>query len=483
MNECIDLIIVGAGPAGMSAAIMARRYGMKVMIVDEQASPGGQIWRSVEAQTDSQQDAILGKAYTDGRDVVRQFRECGADYRPRTRVWQVEAGPRVYMTCDGVTECVDAKCLLLSTGAQERPVPFPGWTLPGVMTVGAGQILLKSSRQIPSQPVWIAGSGPLALLYAVQLLKAGGDIAGFLDTTPPGRLFSVIPQLITAIVNMPLDVLKGTFWLATLLRKVNYIRGVVALEALGDNKLERLSYTTKNGKKEIVDASLVLVHEGIIPTIHPTLALDCEHTWNVDQDSFAPTLDLWGESSTDNIFVAGDGAGIGGVLAACLRGKISALQMAVKAGFLSQSDAIAAARPLRTELKRALAVRPFLDTLYRPRASMLTLADDTIVCRCEEVCAADVRRQATSGSLEPNKIKAFTRAGMGPCQGRQCNYTVANMLANAAGKTVPDIGLYRVRPPFKPLTLNELSTLETADSSATDLSATNLETTNKDSKS
>ncbi len=467
MSRRVDLLIVGAGPAGLSAAITARRHGLDVLVVDEQPAPGGQIWRNVEAVAGTPRAAVLGKAYADGQAVVARFRASGAGYEPGTQVWQVERGPRVYMTRAGAARAVTSGALLLATGAQERPVPFPGWTLPGVMTVGAAQIVLKTSGQIPAEPVWIAGCGPLPLLYAVQLLRAGGRIAGFLDTTPPGRAAAALPSLAAAAFGAPGDLLKGLGWIASLRRRVPYVRHVADIEALGGDTLDQISYRTAGGRSATVPASLLLVHEGLVPTIHPTLALGCRHGWNADQDCFAPELDAWGETSEPDVFVAGDGAGIGAAAAACLRGEIAALRIAARAGRLPEADAAAAAQPIRSRLARALAARPLLNALYRPRSAIFVPADQTIACRCEEVDVAAIRAQVrTGGRPGPNQVKAFTRAGMGPCQGRQCSYTIAHVLAAAEGRAVPDVGLYRVRPPLKPLTLGELAALDTTDAAS-----------------
>lgn len=465
MNRRVDLLIVGAGPAGMSAAIVARRYGLDVLVVDEQGSPGGQIWRNIEANSSASWSSVLGSSYRQGGQVVGKFRESGADYAANTKVWHIEAGPRAYMTQQQSAFSVEARSLLLATGAQERPIPFPGWTLPGVMTVGAAQILLKTARQIPTSPVWIAGSGPLPLLYATQLLKAGGEIAGFLETTPRGRLLASAATLGKALFQSPGEVLKGVGWMAALKRNVRYIPHVTDIEAIGTAALEKVRYISKEGKIATVDASILLVHEGLVPTIHPTLALGCRHIWNVDQDCFAPQLDEWGETSEANVFVAGDGAGIGGAIAASLRGEIAALRIVARVGRLSDSEASTSARPLRLRLKQSLAVRPFLDRLYRPRPAIWAPEDETIVCRCEEVTASTIREMARIGCPGPDQVKAYTRVGMGPCQGRQCNYTIANLLATVEGRTVPDVGLYRVRPPIKPLTLAELASLDHSDAS------------------
>jgi NADPH-dependent 2,4-dienoyl-CoA reductase/sulfur reductase-like enzyme len=448
----------------MSAAIVARRYGLEVLVVDEQIAPGGQIWRNIEAIHGLPHAAILGTAYTEGLATVRRFRASGAAYEPGTQVWHIESGPRIFLSRNGSASSIEAGSVLLATGAQERPAPFRGWTLPGVMTVGAAQILLKGSGQIPDAPVWIAGNGPLPLLYATQLLKAGGQIAGFLDTTPAGNLRAAMPKLAAAALGALPDLMKGLRWLTSLRRRVCYIRNVIEIEALGSDTLERLRYVTADGRKTEVDARLLLVHEGLVPTIHPTLALGCRHVWHVDQDSFAAELDEWGQTSEKNVFVAGDGAGIGGATAACLQGEIAAVGIAAKAGRITESDAARIARPIRVRLKRSLAARPFLDILYRPRSSTFVPQDETIACRCEEVSVARVREQAVGGSRPgPNQVKAFTRAGMGPCQGRQCGYTIAHVLAAAEGRKAPDLGLYRVRPPLKPVTLNEVAGLDAKD--------------------
>lgn len=464
MSRRVDLLIVGAGPAGMSAAILARRHGLNVLVVDEQPSPGGQIWRNIETVAGTPRADILGKAYAGGAAVVGRFRASGIDYELETQVWHVEAGARAFLRRGGSASSVEANWLLLATGAQERPAPFPGWTLPGVMTVGAAQIVLKSSGQIPSEPVWIAGSGPLPLLYAVQLLQAGGKIAGFLDTTPPGRTAEAMAKLPAALFGAPGDLLKGLSWITQLRRRVPFVRHVAGIEAIGEQALERIRYVTADGRTTTVQAGLLLVHEGLVPTIHPTLGLGCRHAWNSDQDSFAPELDSWGETSQRNVFVAGDGAGIGGARAACLRGELAALRIAARAGRLPDAEAELLARPIRSRLAQALSPRPFLDRYYRPRPAVFIPPDQTIACRCEEVRVASIREQIGANRPGPNQVKAFTRAGMGPCQGRQCSYTVAHVLAAAEGRSVPDVGLYRARPPLKPVTLGELAALDAMDS-------------------
>jgi NADPH-dependent 2,4-dienoyl-CoA reductase/sulfur reductase-like enzyme len=444
----------------MAAAVVARRHGLEVMVIDDQPGPGGQIWRSVENA--ARRDDILGPSYIEGRAVAEAFRASGVIYQPGTQLWQVEPSFRAFVSRDRQALVIEAKTVILATGAQERPIPFPGWTLPGVLTVGAAQILLKNAGQIPAGPVWIAGSGPLPLLYTVQLLRAGGQVAGYLDTTPAGQWRAALPQLPGALRAWG-DLIKGLGWMAKL-RTSNapVISGVIEIEALGKERVDALRYRTKDGAMATVEADTLLVHEGVVPSLHAALSLDCTVAWNPAQDCFAPLVDRWGESSQANLFIAGDGAGIAGAKAAQLRGELAALRVAVKLGRTSDDAAAVAARPIRRKLDRELTVRPFLDALFKPRPQIFAPADETIVCRCEEITAGEIRALAKIGQPGPNQIKAATRAGMGPCQGRQCGYTVTRILAAVQNRPPSEAGFFHIRPPLKPVSLGELASLDQA---------------------
>ncbi len=248
-----DVLIVGAGPAGMASAIAARRHGLEVMVIDDQPTPGGQIWRSVE--TAAQRDEILGPSYVEGRAVTKAFRASGAVYKVGYQLWRIEPGFRAFVSKNHQAEIIEAKTIILATGAQERPAPFPGWTLPGVLTVGAAQILLKNAGQIPAGPVVIAGSGPLPLLYAVQLLRAGGQVTCYIDTTPAGQWRAAIRRLPGALRAWR-DLAKGIGWNAALRKSgTPVIKGGVEIEALGTEKIEALRYRKNDGSITTIPAS------------------------------------------------------------------------------------------------------------------------------------------------------------------------------------------------------------------------------------
>jgi NADPH-dependent 2,4-dienoyl-CoA reductase/sulfur reductase-like enzyme len=447
-----DLIIVGAGPAGICAAIEARSHGLSVLLLDENAAPGGRIWQALEARgaKDSDDAAALRS--------LQAFRACGADPHWRATVWAIDPDGTVYWSADGATSSARGGFVLLSTGTTERPMPIPGWTLPGVMTVGAAQIALKTAGLVPSGNTWMAGQGPLLLLYAAQALRAGGRLAGVLDLSDRGALFPALRHLPRAARAIG-DLRKGLGWRREIARAgIPWIRAN-DLRAEGDIALSRIRFRV-GGRERSEPADLLLLHDGVIPSVQITRALGCAHAWDAAQRCWKPVTDAWGASSVANLLVAGDGAGVGGALAATCSGRLAALGAAHALGRIDTATRDTAAGLLRAALARHMALRPFLDALYAPRPPRLD--DATLVCRCEEVTAGQIREAAHIGALGLNQLKAFTRCGMGPCQGRMCGATAAEVMAAARGVTVEQIEPLRTRFPTKPLTLGELAALNEA---------------------
>lgn len=458
MNDRVyDLAIIGAGPAGMAAAATAAQQGLDVVILDEQPAPGGQIYRSV-SQPSLLHAQVLGPDYEHGRTLVTALQTSAVDYRPGATVWAVDQDLTLSVSCQGHSSRIRTRRLLLATGAQERPVPFPGWTLPGVMTCGAAQILLKSSALVPAQPLVLAGSGPLLLLIAAQLQRAGVAIAAVLDTTPAENYASALKHLPGAFRNLPL-LGKGLGLVLELRRSgVRRFGAVRQLRAIAgkDGRLEAVQFRSGGQLKELSCATL-LVHQGVVPNVQLTRALGLAHDWDELQQCWRPVTDPWGESERTGVFVAGDSAGIAGTLAAEAAGTLVALQIAWQTGRLSGRQRDELGRAACRELARQRSIRPFLDALYRPAREFLVPPDETIVCRCEEVTAGTLRRMVADGCRGPNQTKAFCRAGMGPCQGRMCGLTVSQLIADSRGVPVSEVGYYQVRMPVKPVTLGELA--------------------------
>lgn len=455
----IDLAIVGAGPAGLAAATTASALGLSVTVFDENAAPGGQIYRGIEAVAAKRAGdfAVLGPAYRAGAAIVRDFRASKAVYSPGTSVWLVQKDRQLGIVRDGKASMVEAKRVLLATGAQERPVPIPGWSLPGVMLAGAAQGLLKSAGMVPEGPVVLAGNGPLLIQLAAQLVAAGVRIAALLETRAEyGAALPHLPAALMAGGYLP----KGLRLVSAIKRaRVPITRGVSALRAIGRERLEAVEFTSPGGTYEI-PAALLCLHQGVVANVQLSLAIPLKHEWNAAQRCWRPVVDDWGSSDVDGIAVAGDSAGIGGAEAAAHAGRIAAFEAARALGRIDAAMRDARAAADRAAWRRHLSARPFLDALYPPAQNLVVPADDVLVCRCEEVSAGQVRDAVRQGGTGPNQVKSFTRSGMGPCQGRMCALTVSEVIADALGKPVAEIGTYRIRPPIKPLTVGELAALE-----------------------
>jgi hypothetical protein len=330
------------------------------------------------------------------------------------------------------------------------------------MTCGAAQILLKSSALTPPSPLILAGSGPLLLLIAWQLHKAGVAISAVLDTTPPSNYIKALRHGAGALQGWRM-LLKGLGYLLSLRKAgIKVLGGVTQLKADADNsgRLAQLGFQQK-GQNHVVPCQSLLVHQGVVPNVQLTRAIEARHQWNALQQCWQPQTDTWGETSISGIFVAGDSAGIGGALAAEHFGRLTAWQVAYQDGRIGERQRDKLAQPSRKALTSLLAIRPFLDALYQPAAEFLRPSDETIVCRCEEVTAGDIRRFTRLGCAGPNQTKAFSRAGMGPCQGRMCGLTVAQLIAAERHVDIDQVGYYSVRSPIKPLSLGELASLVT----------------------
>jgi len=452
------LVIIGAGPAGMAAAQTAAAQGVEVALFDDQPRPGGQIYRNLEASPLAD-PAQLGKDYVFGRLPIQRFRQSGAAYFPGSAVWYLDRECNLGILHDGVHRRLSADRLVIACGAQERPMPFPGWQLPGVMTAGAGQILLKSAALVPDEPPVLAGSGPLLLLLARQYLRAGVGIRAIIDTTPAGRLWPALRYLPRALAAGDY-LLEGLQMVAAIRRaRVPWYRQASDLRADGDERLAGLRFRTRGGLHEI-ETRLLLLHQGVIPALQAASAAGCDSEWNPRQQCWQVAVDCWGESSQNGIFVAGDGATIGGARAAALAGQLAGLQVAWQLGLLSQTRRDRLASPVRKARQRQLSLRPFLDSYYRLDEAALQPDDATLLCRCEEVSAAQIRAVAQLGCSGPNQARAFTRCGMGPCQGRFCGPGVEWILARQQTVGVDRIGHYNSRPPLQPVTLGQLAISE-----------------------
>jgi NADPH-dependent 2,4-dienoyl-CoA reductase/sulfur reductase-like enzyme len=453
--DIVDLTIIGAGPAGMAAAAVAASHGLTVVLLDEQETPGGQIYRAI-TRADQTRIDILGPDYAAGKDLANRLAASGTTHISGASVWQVTREREVNYLKDGKSHALRTRQVVLATGAMERPFPIPGWTLPGVMTAGAAQILLKSAGVSPSKPVVLAGCGPLLYLLGWQYVRAGVPIRAIVDTTDGSDYLRAARHAGGAIAGWRY-LKKGLMLMRTLKKAgVPFHTGATRLRVEGTDAARALCFAS-GGKDQRIETELVLLHQGVVPNTQITWSLRAKHEWDDAQLCWRPVTDAWGNLDVPGVLVAGDGSGIGGAVVAQLQGTLAGLSVACECGRISAARRDQLAEPVRVALREHLTIRPFLDALYRPKRENRIPADEVIACRCEEVTAGAIRGFVDLGCAGPNQTKSFGRCGMGPCQGRLCGLTVSEVIADKRGVSPADVGYYRIRPPIKPITLGEMA--------------------------
>lgn len=443
----VDLCVIGAGPAGLAAAARAAEGGLGVLLLDEQPRPGGQVWRNAGARPDPDASAALRRLAASGADhragatLIDLAPPDADDAIPVEITWRAPGtapSPRIRQT--------SASAVIVATGAQERPLIFPGADLPGVMGVGAVQTAWKQSGLVPDgDGIVLAGHGPLVLLVLAQIRAAGGRVAALLDLGPPGGLSRALKALPRAILGDPALVAQGAGLLARrLLSGVPVHARVTGLRAHGTERIEEVSFTSA-GRSHRLPARLLGVHDGVIPNAQVSRRLNLPHLWDAGQGAFTPRRDPDG-AVAPGIWLAGDGAGIGGARVAALEGEEAAVAVLARAGHVPR-------RAPAPRLARRRAARALVEALYPPVPLAAHATDDALICRCESVTVGQVREALGTGIEGPNRVKTLTRCGMGPCQGRLCANPLTRLIAAETGRSPDDIGALRIRPPLKPVLL------------------------------
>jgi thioredoxin reductase len=451
-----DLAIVGAGPAGLAAAGEAIARGLSVTLLDDNPLPGGQYFR--------QPPTWLARAAYAPHDA--EHRRAHALFsvveHPRLRfladavVWDAP-GPGVLAFARGrESGRVRARTIVLAAGAVERAVPFPGWTLPGVLTAGGVQNLIKSHRILPGRRFLVAGNGPLLLVAADSILRAGGTVVEVVESASGGA-WRHVPALLAA----PDILRRGVRYRAALVRaRVPLRYGTTIIEARGDDEVREAVIAPIDAaggvdrtRARTIAVDTVVAGFGLTPSVELTRLLGCRHRWDASRGGFVPERSADLETTVPGVFAAGDGAGIGGAEVALAEGRLAGLLAAVRLG---RGDVRDLGRP-RARLARLHRVRDAIAHLWTPPATFLALATPaTIVCRCEEVTVSEVTGMIDDGETGVEPIKATTRVTMGRCQGRNCLATVAALIARARGVPVAELDLPRARPPARPIPLGDL---------------------------
>jgi len=436
------VVIVGAGPAGISAARTLLDHGIKPCLIDESLRGGGQIYRRQPAGFQRSAKQVYGFDARKADAVHRTMDELASliDYRPETLVWNAEDG-RLDTLKSGRAESLEYSRIIVATGATDRILPVSGWTLPGVYSLGAAQIALKYQGCAIGERVAFCGSGPLLYLVAYQYAKAGAKVVAVLDSAP----FRAQCRALPALLCQPATLAKGLYYRAWLsAHGVPVHQGVTLQQIEGEQRVSGIRWDRQDLACDAVAFAHALRSETQLADL-----LGCEFEWNALNRAWLPRRDNAGRSSLAGVYLAGDGAGIMGADAAQLAGERAALAVLEDAGV-----AIDHRRPavLEQQLAGIQRFRQGLETAFPfPEDWAAQAPDELIVCRCEEVSVGDVRAVVDEGHWEINRVKAHCRVGMGRCQGRMCGLAAAEIVAERSGRGIEHVGRLRGQAPIKPL--------------------------------
>jgi len=445
-----EVLVIGGGPAGLSAAAAAAEAGAEVMLVDERAKLGGQFYKQPAAVAD---ESALDRQYRDGRRLIARVEAAGVRVLTGAQVWGATGPGQLLALDDAHAYALRPRRLVLATGAYERGVPLPGWTLPGFLTTGAAQTLMRAYGVLPGRRVLISGNGPLNIQVAAEIVRAGGEVVAVcelarihpLGAAPMGL---ADPTLMLQGARMALELRRA---------RVPLLRGHTVVRAEGDGSVERATIARVDaagrpapGSERSFEVDAVCAGFGFVPSNELARTLGVAHRFDERMGQLAAVVDEQGRSSLDGVWVVGDSGGTGGA------------PLARAVGFLAGRDAVRSLgravadspeeRAARRERDRSRRFQRGLNRLFAaPRLVDQLALPDTLVCRCEEVALGAVAASFSDGAAAMGAVKRVTRAGMGRCQGRYCAGVLADLSSRTTGLPANENDWFAPAPPFKPI--------------------------------
>ncbi|MFC6236022.1 FAD-dependent oxidoreductase, partial [Leucobacter soli] len=456
-----DVLVVGAGPSGLAAARDLARAGLDVLVVDDRAKLGGQFFKQPSTGLPVDERELDGQ-YLSGRKLMDEAVSAGITALTGVTVWAAFEPDRFMARSADERWVIAPKRVILATGAFERGVPVPGWTLPGVMTTGAGQTLLRSYQVSAGDRVLIAGNGPLNIQLAAELSRAGVRIVGLVEASrmlSPARLLSGVRMGL----NSPGLTLDGVKYLAGLAaRRVPLITGSV-IERLEGDPVTGVRRATvagvdaegrPTGRRRAFDVDAVCLGYGFLPSNDLARSLGCAHDFDAALGSLVTRTDATGRTSIPTVWSIGDSAGVRGAKFAQAQGALAAA--AVASELLERHVLPDAAA--RRAARRNLAFQRGVQGMFAAPVLTDQLAEpETVVCRCESVTHAEVSEAMSDRTSSPGSVKRITRAGMGKCQGRYCGPVLTAMQERRTGSPIGERSGFAPQAPVKPVPLIDVA--------------------------
>ena len=449
-----EVVVIGAGAAGLSAALAAAQSGAQVTVLDAYPAPGGQYYR----QPPQYLQKHATRRQRQGRQLWQQAQQAGVTIINDCLVWYADGERQIIARTALDSYEVHAHALILASGAYERPVAFPGWTLPGVLMTSAAQTLLYQ-HILPGKRVLLAGTGPLQLVVAKKLLDAGAELAGVLEGNPVARR---AVRHIPALWGQWERIAEGlASYLTMLWHQAPYRTGWGIVEAHGVSQVEGATIARLDdqwrpipGSHQRVACDTICIGYGLIPFNSLSRQMGAEQSWNEALGGIVPVRDDNLQTSIAGVYAAGDGAGIGGVRMSMIEGRIAGFCAAAGLGHAPQTLALQQAK--KQQKSEAVFQRLLMD-LFTPGPGAYELAsDETLICRCEGVTKRKLAQAVAHKASTMMELKSETRCGMGECQGRICEQGVLHYLEQVSRQPVDASSVYHLRPPVFPLPIDVL---------------------------
>ena len=458
------VLVVGGGPGGLSAASVIAEHGVDVVLVDERSKLGGQFYKQPPPERPIDESRIDSQ-YRAGRKLIARAQDAGVEIINNVTLWGAFAPDSLVARSDDCDWELRPERLVLATGAHERPVPIPGWTLPGVMTTGAAQTLLRSSQVAPGERVILSGNGPLNMQVAAELVRAGVEVVALAEQADL-RWWRNLGAGAGMLASAPELVAKGFSYRSTLVRarvpvmdraSVVEIRGGGQVESAVVARLDARGDRVPGTEREFA-ADAVCLGYGFIPANEISRALGCDHRYDPAAGTLVAVRTATGRTSIDPVWVVGDAGGINGAYVATALGAIAGADVLADLGATVADRLERSVSRLRRTLRRHKRFQDHLRSLYRAEPLTTQLARDrTLVCRCESVTLGELREAFAGGAMSAGAAKRLTRAGMGKCQGRYCSPSVLALASETAGIPPGEFSGFAPQAPIRPVAIGEVA--------------------------
>ena len=448
-----DVVVIGAGPSGVRAAIKCSEQGLKVLIIDSNENSGGQIYRAppksyIKKKVKSLEENLIQMKFSENLKLNN------IDTAYNHTVWQVSPGYKIDAFNDNGTIQWTTKSLIVATGTYEKIIPFEGWTTPGVIGLAACTVMLKSHQTLPGNKIILAGNGPLLILVAYYILKFGGKVEAIIDTSTK---FQWIKSMIPLITN-PKNFIQGISWILKIIfSKVPiYSNSIVTKVNNNEDGISVELRNIKNKKLKKINTEVLAVGHGLIPSTDITRLLRVEHIYNELKGGWIAKIDKYFRSSMSGLYITGDGSGISGAIAANDKGELTAYTALYDLNIIDENEFKNKTGKILKRLDRyEIFAKGIADLNSTPKELIENISDDTVLCRCEDVTKKEIIQTIKKGAKNLNQIKTWTRFGMGPCQGRTCHYSVARVVSEELKCEVKDLSYLTGRTPIRPFPLDK----------------------------